>query len=197
MLSVGWIFCSRKSGGVTTRPRTVWAAIQRASLFGRGWSSQPLPNRLALWIAAHTVRGLVVTPPDFLLQKIHPTDNIDELRRMSRDPLLIWGARPDTLYGLMDTMQRGWRETDGVAAPVFYLYGAHDEIIPPRPAEQAAGRLKPTDRTAWYAKGYHLLLVDRQAPTVWADVAAFLRDPAAPLPSGAPPMPGPGKVPNL
>ena len=31
---------------------------------------------------------------------------------------------------------------------------------------------------------------DKQGPVVWADVAAFIRDPDAPLPSGAPPIPG-------
>jgi len=34
-----------------------------------------------------------------------------------------------------------------------------------------------------------LLLVDHQAPAVWADVASYIRDPSAPLPSGAPPIP--------
>jgi acylglycerol lipase len=31
---------------------------------------------------------------------------------------------------------------------------------------------------------------DKQGPAVWADVAAFIRDPQAALPSGAPPIPG-------
>ena len=38
-------------------------------------------------------------------------------------------------------------------------------------------------------KGWHLLTRDHQGPVVWADILAFLRDPAAPLPSGAPPIP--------
>ncbi len=154
-----------------------------------GWSDQPITNKAALWLAAHTLRGVVIKPPGFLLEKIRVSDNIEELRRMGADPLLIWGARPDALYGLMETMQHGWRETGQVRVPAIYLYGAHDDIIPPKPALQAAGRLPPGDRTAYYANGYHLLLIDLQAPRVWADVASFIRDPAAPLPSGAPPMP--------
>ena len=157
-----------------------------------GWSSQPLPSRAALWFMAHTLRGTVVKPPDFLLRKIRATDNIAELRRMSHDPNLIWGARPDALFGLMNTMQRGWSETGRLKTPTFYLYGAKDQIIPKTPALQAASRLKPTDRTAYYASGYHLLLVDLENPKVWDDVASFIKDPAAPLPSGAPPMPRPG-----
>jgi acylglycerol lipase len=76
--------------------------------------------------------------------------------------------------------------------PTLYMYGAHDEIIPKRPSQEAAARLPAGDRTAYYANGWHLLLRDLQAQIVWADVAAYIRDPAAPLPSGAPPIPPPG-----
>jgi hypothetical protein len=31
---------------------------------------------------------------------------------------------------------------------------------------------------------------DKEGPLVWRDVLAFIRDPAAPLPSGAPAIPG-------
>ena len=108
---------------------------------------------------------------------------------MSRDPLMIWGARPDALYGLMGLMQRGWAETGQTRVPTLYLYGARDDIIPKSAAIPAAARLRPPGRTGYYANGYHLLLVDRQASKVWDDVLAFLRDPAAPLPSDAPPIP--------
>jgi hypothetical protein len=43
-------------------------------------------------------------------------------------------------------------------------------------------------RTARYAQGWHLLLRDLQAPVVWEDALSFIRDPQAPLPSGAPPL---------
>jgi hypothetical protein len=33
-----------------------------------------------------------------------------------------------------------------------------------------------------------MLLRDLQAETVWKDIAAFLRDPAGPFPSGASPL---------
>ena len=55
---------------------------------------------------------------------------------------------------------------------------------------EAARRLKPDDRSAYYANGWHLLMRDHQGPTVWSDVLAFLRAPGAPLPSGTPPIPG-------
>ena len=86
-------------------------------------------------------------------------------------------------------MQNGWRDIGAIRAPTLYLLGAHDQIIPERPAIEAAQRMPPGSRTAFYAKGWHLLLRDKQARNVYEDVAAFLRDPAARLPSGAPPIP--------
>ena len=161
-----------------------------------GWSSQPLPNRTMLWITAHTARSWVVKPPEWLVERVQPSDNVDELRRMGRDPLMIWGARSDTVYGLVGAMETGWSSIGQVKVPVAYFYGANDHIIPKDASFEAAARLKPGDRTAYYAQGWHLLLVDRQAAVVWRDAAAFLRDPAAPWPSNAPPIPGVQSLPR-
>ena len=155
-----------------------------------GWSSQPLAYKLALTLAARLAPAKVFDPPGFVTEHISPSDNTEELIAMGRDPLMLWGARSDALYGLVTTMEHGWREIGEVKAPTLYLLGSKDQIIPREPALQAARRLPAGDRTANYAEGWHLLMRDRQAHNVWADVAAFVRDPAAPLPSGAPPIPG-------
>jgi acylglycerol lipase len=157
-----------------------------------GWSNQPVSYKTALWLADHLAPGWVVRPPSWLTSHVFASDNYDELVAMGRDPLMTWGARADVLYGLVETMQRAWRETGAIAAPTLYLYGAHDEIIPKVPTFQAAARLKAGDHTGYYAAGWHLLLRDRQAQNVWRDVAAFVLGPAAPLPSGAPRIPQPG-----
>lgn len=156
-----------------------------------GFSSQPFSYVASLWLADHLAPGWVVKPPRWVTSKIQASDNVPELEAMGRDPLMIWGARADALYGLVATMQNAWRETGGLRVPTLYMYGAHDEIIPKRAAFAAASRLPPGARTAYYAQGWHLLLRDLQARTVWADAAAFIRDPAAPLPSGAPAVPAP------
>ena len=171
--------------------------VDRLMLFAPavwGWSEQPLPNRLSLWITSHVAGDWVVKPPEWLVRHVMPSDNLDELRRMGRDPNMIWGARSDTIYGLVGLMEKAWRSTGQIAVPTGYFYGANDHIIPKEPTVEASGRLKASDRTAYYANGWHLLLVDRQAPVVWRDAASFLRDPAAPLPSGAPAIPGSVKV---
>ncbi len=155
-----------------------------------GWSSQPLAYKLALTLAARLAPAKVFEPPGFVTDHISASDNTEELIAMGRDPLMIWGARSDALYGLVTTMEHGWREIGQVKTPTLYLLGDKDQIIPREPALQAARRLPAGDRTAEYAEGWHLLMRDKQAHNVWADVAAFVRDPAAPLPSGAPPIPG-------
>lgn len=154
-----------------------------------GWSSQSLLNRASLWIVGRTAPGYRLTPMRFIVRERPPTDHEPELRRLSRDPLLVYATRVDAVYGLTDLMQRAWSNTGRIGAPTLYLYGYRDRIIPREPTVEAASRLKPTDKTGFYLDGYHLLLTDDQAWRVWDDVLGFLRDPAAPLPSGVPPIP--------
>jgi alpha-beta hydrolase superfamily lysophospholipase len=73
--------------------------------------------------------------------------------------------------------------------PTLLLYGARDEVIPPNGVERAAKKLPRHVKTAYYAKGYHMLMNDLQAPTIWGDILGFIDDPSAPLPSSSPPLP--------
>jgi alpha-beta hydrolase superfamily lysophospholipase len=154
-----------------------------------GWRAQPLPYKTLLWFAANFTGPKVYTPPEWLTAKVKPTDNREEYVAMGRDPLMVWGARSDTLYGLVTTMDLAADAIGKSNLPTIYLYGAHDEIIPRKAAFKAAARLRPQDRSAYYAQGWHLLTRDIEGPLVWKDIAAFIRDPAAPLPSGAPKIP--------
>jgi alpha-beta hydrolase superfamily lysophospholipase len=155
-----------------------------------GWREQPVSYRIALWIAARLAPAKVFTPPSFVTNKIWASDNHQELYAMGRDPLMIWGARTDALYGLVDTMQRAQDDAPRLGGvPTLWMYGAHDEIIPAAATLAAVRRLPPGVRTAWYADGWHLLLRDLHAHRVWGDTLAFIRDPAGPLPSGSPPIP--------
>jgi len=154
-----------------------------------GWSSQPLPFKTMLWLATNFTASKVYTPPDWVVRRVKPTDNHEELVAMGRDPLMVWGARSDTLYGLVAMMQRASEATGLSKTPTLYLYGAHDEIIPKKAAIRAARNLKPDQRSAYYADGWHLMTRDTRGAIVIGDVLSFIRDPGAPLPSGAPPIP--------
>ncbi len=154
-----------------------------------GWKEQPIPNKTLLWFAANFTGPKVYTPPRWLTSKVSPTDNRQELIAMGRDPLMIWGARSDTIYGLVTMMGRASDAVGKAQVPTAYFYGAHDQIIPANAAVKAAAQLRPGQRSAYYAKGWHLLTRDRQGAVVIKDILAFIRDPAAPLPSNPPPIP--------
>jgi acylglycerol lipase len=154
-----------------------------------GWSSQPLAYKLALIVTAHVIPNQPLNPPSFVTDHIWASDNIPELIAMGRDPLMMYGATPGALFGLVTTMQHASDDIGRLKVPTLYAMGAHDEIIPKQPAIAAAARLPAGARTAYYAQGWHLLLRDKERETVLSDIASFIRDPAAPLPSGAPPVP--------
>ena len=76
-----------------------------------------------------------------------------------------------------------------ISAPTAFFYGQKDEIVPKEAAFTAAARLCPDATSAYYPEGYHMILRDLHAQVVWDDILAFIRDPKALLPSGAPPVP--------
>lgn len=155
-----------------------------------GWSSQGVVNRAGLWVAARTLGGRAVEPPDWAVHGILASDNWIELIRNGRDPGSILGARFDTLSGLVDLMEEASRALGRTGRPTLLLYGAHDEVIgrdPMRRALEQAGT-GPDLRTGWYDSGWHILNRDLQAEVVFRDVEAWLRDPQGPLPSGAGPV---------
>jgi acylglycerol lipase len=156
-----------------------------------GWSEQPLTSSLALWLVAHLDPAMVLTPPDWVYRHHQATDNIARLRAMGRDRNMIFDTRVDAAFGLMNLMQDADDEIHLLRLPTLYAYGAHDNLIPRQAAFRAAARLAAHGRTAYYKDGWHLLNRDLQADVVLEDVVGFIRDPAAPLPSGAPPIPKP------
>ena len=152
-----------------------------------GWSAQGPLNSAALWLAARTIPDRAVEPPDWAVREYAASDNWIELFRTGRDPDSLITTRFDVLYGLVDLMESASAGLGEVRAPTLLMYGAHDSLVPRasmRLALQRAGD-RPNLRTAFYPEGWHILNRDLQAETVFRDVAAWLRDPAAPLPSGA------------
>ena len=157
-----------------------------------GWSNLPLAHRISLWTSAHLpLARKPFDPPRTVTRTIMASDNIEMLRRLGRDPNMIFATRLDAVYGLVSLMEKAYRAADKLPPPALVLYGARDQIIP-RPAVAATVRkLSPKVRTIEYPEGYHMLTRDLQAERVWADIAAFVADPEGPLPSGLGPI---GKV---
>lgn len=154
-----------------------------------GWSAQPAPNRVALWVAARLLGETAVEPPEFVTRDLYASDNLAELYRMGRDPAMTLTTRFDALYGLVDIMETASRDLGRVRPPVAYLYGGRDQLIAMAPTERALQRLPAGARTAFYPAGHHLLTRDHGAEAVMADILSFVLDPTAPWPSGAGPIP--------
>lgn len=151
-----------------------------------GWSSQPWTSRAGLWLAARLMGGVAASPPDWAVRDLMATDNLPELRRMSRDPGMIFETRFDTLYGLVGLMEGASGRLGALPGPTLLAYGGRDQIIPPAAMARAlAVAGEPVGlTTAFYPEGRHLLVRDLDRARVLGDVLAFLRDPARPLPSG-------------
>ena len=140
-------------------------------------------ERSALLITRVALPGLWLTPPPGL--HIRPSDNIPMLREMSRDSLVQMGARADTTAGLMDLMDLAGDEVSRIHLPTLVLYGAHEEILPHSAVTGFLDRVPSKNvRVAFYPKGYHMLLRDLNGDIVANDVAAWIADRKAPLPSG-------------
>ena len=124
----------------------------------------------ALWLAANLVPGLVVGRGPV---RIRASDNDDALRRLANDPLTILKTRFDTLKGLVDLMDAALGAAPRFTQPGLFLYGAHDELIPPDATATLWRILPPTAVRAFYPQGYHLLTRDLHRAAPIGDIADY------------------------
>ncbi len=152
------------------------------------WSRETMPvyQRVSLLLASYSVPWLPLTGSGLDIQA---SDNIAVLRALGADPLVIKETRVDAVHGLADLMDETLAAAPRFGSPALLLYGAKDELVPEEPMLRLWRRLPPEaqqhQRQVLYENGWHLLFRDLEAERVIADVAAWIRDPAAPLPSGA------------
>ncbi len=138
--------------------------------------------RSLLWLASNLVPEMELGGAPI---RITASSNYQALVRLSRDPLTLRRTRVSSVRGLVDLMDAALASAPHVHTPALFLYGGKDELVPDRATAATWSALPPQLRKAFYPDGYHLLLrdVDRAKPI--GDVIAWIRDPGAPLPSGA------------
>jgi alpha-beta hydrolase superfamily lysophospholipase len=148
-----------------------------------GRSEMSFLMRASLWLADSLVPGLTITGRGII--RVTASDNKEALHRLSTDPLTIHETRVDAIKGLVDLMDHALAAVPHFHAPALFLYGGHDELVPPR-ATAATWRALPKSAVlAFYPNGYHLLLRDKDREMPIGDVLSWIQDPKQPLPSGA------------
>jgi acylglycerol lipase len=144
------------------------------------WSraDMPLSYRAALWMTAHTMPWLHVSGSGL---KIWPSDNVPMMRALARDPLFQHKTRTDAVWGLVNLMDEARHAPDLLARvpPILFLYGKNDQVIPAEPTEAVIKALGERAEVHRYDHGYHMLLRDLDAETVWQDVANWIKRPEA------------------
>ena len=150
----------------------------------RGRASLAWQARLMLDTLKALTPGLALSSSAPLFR---PTDNLDAWRRWSGDPQVLKQTRVDAVAGLVDLMDAATAALPRFTAPALVLYGAKDELVPPKPIRAALAQLPrgAAQRVAFYPEGHHMLLRDLGGAAVAGDILAWMGDRAAPLPSGA------------
>jgi len=168
------------------------AGSKAAMADGLVLSAPALRGRTSLgWPMRWTLDVMVALTPGLELSSsapvFRPTDNLDAWRRWSRDPQLIKATRVDAVAGLVDLMDAATAALPRFTAPALILYGAKDELVPPKPIRAALAQLPrgAAQRVAFYPEGHHMLLRDLGGAAVAGDILAWMADRDAPLPSGA------------
>src|SRR6185437_1310534 len=108
--------------------------------------------------------------------KIWPSDNVEMLRKLSRDPLFQRQTRADAIYGLVNLMDEARKAPAKLThpPPILFLYGANDQIIPKEPTEAVIAALGKRALVKRYPHGYHMLLRDLDAKQVWSDTLNWI-----------------------
>ena len=149
-------------------------------------STMPWYQTSLLWTLAHSLPWLTLTGKGV---RVMPSDNIEMLQALGRDPWVIKATRIETIYGLADLMDEAFDSAALLHGSTLMLYGEKDEIIPKKPTYAFLQRFLATSTTektvAFYQQGYHMLLRDLQAPKAWKDIAAWISNKPEELPSGA------------
>jgi alpha-beta hydrolase superfamily lysophospholipase len=139
-----------------------------------GWRVMNPFYQTTLWLTAHLAPDWTLTGRS-LGRK--PSDNIDFLRRMGRDPFVIKQTRVDAVYGLTGLMDQALAAPETIRLPTLILFGDDDQIVPESPARDLAARITAPCRFEYINGGYHMLLVDLAAEKVWTSIADFALEP--------------------
>lgn len=175
VLMTAWDAAPLDLDGVILVAPAVWGRV-----------TMPFYQTASLWMFAHTMPWLTLTGQGI---KRNPSDNVEMLRALGKDPLVIKDTRVDAIWGIVNLMDAALEASSRFDAPALLLYGANDDIVPPEASRSMLERLPEgangSRRIAVYESGFHMLLRDLQGSVVLGDIAAWIGNRSTPLPSGA------------
>lgn len=157
-----------------TRPSLMDGVVLVApAVWDRGMMSwyQTLP----LSIMSHSLPWLPLTGRGL---EIWPSDNIEMLRRLSRDPNMMSAVRVDMVAGIADLMDMARVRVSDITVPTLLLSGREDQVIPPAAIDAIDRDLRaqnlPSYSRCLYQAGYHMLLRDLNGSVVIRDIARWI-----------------------
>ena len=161
----------------SSAPPAVEGVILSAPAVWGGDQLNPL-YRATLWLATRFA-------PDFRLTgkglERQASDNIEMLRALGADPLVIKATRIAAIGGLVGLMDWAYERADALDGPLLILGGERDEIVPPGALKAMLERIEASPCVEiTYPEGWHLLLRDYQRQVVFEDVMAWLDGRAPP-----------------
>lgn len=137
-----------------------------------GGENLNIAYRAAAWTGAFTApekrwsgKGVV---------RIQATDNIEALRAMGRDKVILRKPSSREFLGLIRLMDRAVEAAEHIAPPTLLLYGEKDQVTPKYPMMATYEALPGDKRLKLYPEGWHLLFRDLQAEVVYRDVADWV-----------------------
>lgn len=160
-------------------PKVNGIILSAPAIWGR--ATMPWYQTSLLWLLSHTFPWMTLTGEGL---EIMPSDNIEMLKALAKDPLVIKETRVETLFGLVNLMDKAFDNASLLTNKALLLYGEKDEIIPKQPTLQFLQALpKHNKQIVFYDNGYHMLLRDLQATVLWNDIKSWILNDPTVLPS--------------
>ena len=152
------------------------------------WGAQSMPwyQRISLKFMNAVAPGMTFTGRGPQALGITPTDDLEVLRNLGRDPLFIKATRVGSLAGVTELMGRAQSLRHPPPQRSLVLYGLSDRIIPPRPVcdwltglSSANASISTLDFLV-YPNGFHFLTRQLRSYEVLQDIRKWLNQ--SPLP---------------
>jgi alpha-beta hydrolase superfamily lysophospholipase len=140
------------------------------------WSRADMPfyYSWAAWFMAHVFPAMHVSGNGL---HIVACDNIEVLKKLSRDPLYQHAARSDQVYGLLNLMDQARKAPGHLppdTPPILFLYGKNDQVIPAKPTDAVIKALGARAEVHRDATGYHMLLRDLDGKSQWKEISEWI-----------------------